>query len=392
MKIYSSFFSFLILFLIFSITACQEDSENFDSKVITGNATKKVDTYLLKPGMNEISQTFQATIPQPEETEIHITYKADPTLVEQYNRAYYNTAIALPETCYELTEPMAIIHAGSITSTDVTVHFKDLTSLDNDLIYVLPITVAESNWALLESARTNYYVFKGAALINTVANIKERRLQPSFTHASVLNGLRTITVEALIRANELNDKISTLMGIEGKFLLRFSDQGLPGNQLQIATNAGNATNPNWTIETEKWVHVAVTYNGITGQSEMFVDGESKGVGNKTVRVTVNWGVSYPREDETDNKRGFWIGYSYDTPRYLDGDISECRVWNRILTVEEIRGKDHFYYVDPTSNGLIAYWKFDDGQGRNITDYANGNNLTANNELTWKAVELPSKKQ
>lgn len=392
MKNYSSFFSFLILSLSFGLTACQEDCENFGSKVIAGNATKKVDTYLLKPGMNEMSRTFQATIPRPEETEIHITYKADPTLVEQYNSAYYNEAIALPEICYELTEPTAVIYAGSITSTDVTIRFKELTSLDNNLIYVLPITVAESNWLLLESTRTSYYVFKGAALINVVADIKERRLQPSFTDASVLNNLRTITVEALIRANELYDKISTLMGVEGKFLLRFSDQGLPGNQLQIATSAGNTTNPNWTIETGKWVHVAVTYNGVTGQAEMFVDGESKGVGNQRPRVTVNWGVSYPREEENDNKRGFWIGYSYDTPRYLDGDISECRVWNRILTPEEIREKDHFYYVDPASDGLVAYWKFDDGQGGNITDHANGNNLIANNELTWKAVELPNKKK
>lgn len=209
MKNYSSFFTFLILSLSFGLTACQEDSENFGSKVIAGNATKKVDTYLLKPGMNEMSRTFQATIPRPEETEIHITYKADPTLVEQYNSAYYNEAIALPEICYELTEPTAVIYAGSITSTDVTIRFKELTSLDNNLIYVLPITVAESNWSLLESTRTSYYVFKGAALINVVADIKERRLQPSFTDASVLNNLRTITVEALIRANELYDKIST---------------------------------------------------------------------------------------------------------------------------------------------------------------------------------------
>lgn len=64
-------------------------------------------------------------------------------------------------------------------------------------------------------------------------------------------GLKTITVEALVRADELNNKISTLMGIEGKFLLRFSDQGLPGNQLQLATTSTNATNPNWTIETGK---------------------------------------------------------------------------------------------------------------------------------------------
>ncbi|GLL55309.1 hypothetical protein KUBF_29710 [Bacteroides finegoldii] len=56
------------------------------------------------------------------------------------------------------------------------------------------------------------------------------------------------------------------------------------------------------------------------------------------------------------------------------------------------GKNHFYYVDPKSEGLVAYWKFDEGQGVSITDYANENNLTANKDLTWKPLELPEKNQ
>ncbi|GLL55308.1 hypothetical protein KUBF_29700 [Bacteroides finegoldii] len=48
--------------------------------------------------------------------------------------------------------------------------------------------------------------------------------------------------------------------------------------------------------------------------------------------------SYPVEDETELKRGFWIGYSYEAARYLDGDICECRIWNRVLTAEEIQAR------------------------------------------------------
>ena len=289
MKKYNSIFSLFVLLLAVNVVSCQDDAESFDSKVITGDVTKKVATHLLKPGVDEMLQTFQATIPQPVESDIHIVYKAEPSLVTTYNEIYYDAAVALPEDYYEVKESNVIINKGSVVSTDVVLHFKDLTALNSNLVYVLPVTVAESDWELLESARTVYYVFKGAALINTVANIKERRLKPNYLHAGVLNGLRTITVEALVRADELNNKISTLMGIEGKFLLRFSDQGLPGNQLQLATTSTSATNPNWTIETGKWVHIAFTYDGNTGQSEMFVDGVSRGYGNKTIRTTVNWG-------------------------------------------------------------------------------------------------------
>lgn len=298
MKKYNSIFSLFVLLLAVNVVSCQDDAERFDSKVITGDVSKKVATHLLKPGVDEMLQTFQATIPQPVESDIHIVYKAEPSLVQHIMRFIMSSCCAAGGY-YEVKESNVIINKGSVVSTDVVLHFKDLTALNSNLVYVLPVTVAESDWELLESARTVYYVFKGAALINTVANIKERRLKPNFLHAGVLIGLKTITVEALVRADELNNKISTLMGIEGKFLLRFSDQGLPGNQLQLATTSTNATNPNWTIETGKWVHIAFTYDGNTGQSEMFVDGVSRGYGNKTIRTTVKFGgYSYPVEEET----------------------------------------------------------------------------------------------
>lgn len=88
---------------------------------------------------------------------------------------------------------------------------------------------------------------------------------------------------------------------------------------------------------------------------------------------------------------FWIGYSYEDGRFLDGDICECRVWNRILTQEEIQAKNHFYTVSPEAEGLVAYWKFDEGAGIVVKDHTNnGNNIASSKPLTWKAIELPAK--
>ena len=164
MKKYNSIFSLFVLLLAVNVVSCQDDAESFDSKVITGDVSKKVATHLLKPGVDEMLQTFQATIPQPVESDIHIVYKAEPSLVTTYNEIYYDAAVALPEDYYEVKESNVIINKGSVVSTDVVLHFKDLTALNSNLVYVLPVTVAESDWELLESARTVYYVFKGAAL------------------------------------------------------------------------------------------------------------------------------------------------------------------------------------------------------------------------------------
>ena len=101
---------------------------------------------------------------------------------------------------------------------------------------------------------------------------------------------------------------------------------------------------------------------------------------------MNWGQTM-----TDEGNGFWIGHSYNRDRWLEGNISEVRIWNKVLTSAEINAKDHFYQVEPDTDGLVSYWKFDEGAGTAIHDYSgNENNATAVESLTWTAVELPAK--
>ena len=51
----------------------------------------------------------------------------------------------------------------------------------------------------------------------------------------------------------------------------------------------------------------------------------------------------------------------------------------------------FVYIILSTEGLVAYWKFNEGTGKQVKDYtANGNNITAENDLTWTKVSLPEK--
>ena len=64
--------------------------------------------------------------------------------------------------------------------------------------------------------------------------------------------------------------------------------------------------------------------------------------------------------------------------------------SNILSEEEINAQDHAYDVDPNSQGLVAYWKLNDGIDE-IKDYSvNGNNATPSSKLTWVDVSLPAK--
>ena len=57
---------------------------------------------------------------------------------------------------------------------------------------------------------------------------------------------------------------------------------------------------------------------------------------------------------------------------------------------EINAENHFYKVSPDSEGLVAYWKFNDEKGASVMDHVNGNNLKADHEFLWVSLELPEK--
>ena len=106
-------------------------------------------------------------------------------------------------------------------------------------------------------------------------------------------------------------------------------------------------------------------------------------GNPVLIDKINFAV--PHSDESDGKpRCFWIGYSYDDKRSFDGMMGEIRVWNKVLTAEEINAKDHFYKIDPASEGLVSYWKFND----NNTKDRSSRTIRAT-ASTWKRRTMPT---
>ena len=107
-----------------------------------------------------------------------------------------------------------------------------------------------------------------------------------------------------------------------------------------------------TFDTGKWYHVAAVYDGAS--LNIYVNGALEVTKAADKRKAVNL---YDGGD-------FNIGYSYNG-RYLNGAISEARVWTRALTQAEIEG--NICYVAPDSEGLLAYWRFNEGTGNTSAD-------------------------
>lgn len=170
------------------LTSCN-DMENFDNNVFVDN-TSKVNSIFLKGSNDSEQRTFKVSIAKQESQDVTIHIAADPSLVNTYNEGYYDEAIALPENCYKIPKTDITIPAGSVQSSEITVVFENLLSLNREQKYVLPVTVDNSNIGILQSARTMYYVFKGAALINTVANMTKNCVYFKWKNPEPLNNLR----------------------------------------------------------------------------------------------------------------------------------------------------------------------------------------------------------
>ncbi len=214
------------------------------------------------------------------------------------------------------------------------------------------------------------------ALISWAVRMNGNRLFPKWEN-SKLGTCYNFTLECLIKPESFKStgSIMTIMGIEGQFLLRFGDTGNSPNRIQIATQAGN-----WNIPEElpvnRWTHVAITFGD--GTATAYFNGQN--MGSKVFEKQAYWGTTTKLQFvdlsptwsyEPSGNRCFWIGYSYDSNRDFQGLMTEFRIWKKTLTEEEINAENHFYTVDPASEGLACYWKVTSGEGDTIANAASG---------------------
>ena len=381
---YYNYLSLVTLFLVMGCNSENVDEEHhYDNKLYITSATI-TDDLLIKADVKEATRSLSYRLASPANQDISITFDAAPALTASYNMNYDDHAEVLPVNYYEIPNKTVTIEKGAVNSNDVVINFKGTHELNREKRFVLPVTIVNADIPVLESKKTVYFVFKGAALINVVANIDENYFPVYWKDYSKVNSLRVITVEALVRSSDWTDgrdnALSTIFGVEGEFLVRIGDGDRPRDQYQCVAPGGNFPGANVVdgLPVDEFVHIATVYNADTGERSYYKNGEKVYSDSSATRAI-------------DLSSSCYIGYSWEPGRWLPGEISEVRVWNVARTAEEIASNP--YMVDPHSEGLIAYWKFNEGTGSKIIDHTgNGNDLTGNTTPTWINVELPELKK
>ena len=399
-----------------ALVGCSKQDGSFENKMfIKADSYRSEVRVATDEGVKTLKRNLSVAIAQPLENDIDVKVVKSPELLETYRKAWYEpTAELLPDENCNLEGLSTVLRGGDVASKDIELTFSGLDKLDYSKVYVLPVTIVSDGVAVLERAKTMYYVVKEASLVNYVADLKSNRSWPVWDNWDQVKNLETFTMETLINCHAFNNesKILTVMGVEDHFLVRIGDVTIPANQIQIAcaykdveggsTLRADLTDPSLQLKVDRWYHLAVTFN--KGYIQVYLDGRLRAEKDLTnIGTVVRDGVqipiefkavdfSAPHSDESDGKpRCFWIGYSYDSKRCLDGMIAEARLWNKVLSAEEINAPNHFYKLYPSdiNASLLAYWKFDDAAGKAVKDYSiYANNLSSDHDILWRPVSLP----
>lgn len=363
------------LFLIFG--GCQKSAEFRDVILITGTETQPTTKFSID-GPSSMGITVTATDRVSQDTKI--TMQVQPDLLDAYNKANKRSYQLPPEGSYELKNGEVTIKAESYVSTQAELSITSIDNFKEGITYCIPVSIVQTNGAMkvLEESRTNFIV------INQIITSKAVDLEgstyftvPTFLKSTDVAAFSALTMECKVFVNSFqtaNPYISSVMGIEENFLLRFGDVSCDNNQLQLASGTvGGKQYPMTTaahFSTGQWYHIAVVYDGQT--LTLYINGK------KETYATTSGGIINFNDDYMD---GFHIGFS-ERGRLLDGYISEARVWNKALTPSQLQ--EGVCYVNPTSDGLVAYWRFNgesqDGKVLDLTGH--GHDAVASGDINW----------
>lgn len=388
----------LFLFvLLLCMMGCDNGPSFGDAVYMTGTLTSSTVRFQVD-GQSSIGLTVTSTAKA--DTDVKISLKPSPEQLEAFNASTGRNSQLPPEGSYTIEGSEVMIDAGKYQSTQIKVN-ADSEKLQEGVSYCLPITIASvegGDLKVLETSRTAYVMLTKVITIKA-ANLARNNCFdiPSFGEEnSPVKALNKMTLEMKVlpvsfpTSTQGGNAISSLCGCEENFLFRFGDgAGNPTNKLQLAKGSiGSASHPDkkdhyesWSekeFETGHWLHFAAVYDGqylyvyLDGERIHFVETRNGG--------TINLSMAYDGHTWNDT---FAIGRSVGYQRFFNGYISECRVWNVARTTAEL--EDGICYVDPTTEGLVAYWRFngevqEDGTVLDMTGH--GHNARPYRDIQW----------
>lgn len=358
------------------VSACKKYVDFKDVILMTGTENDPLVKFTVENAPSSFS--VSATSTTKVESDITVNFAIDSSLVTKYNKEVNANYFFPPEGSYELSTASGKIKAGTHISEPVTVRILSTANLVDGKPYIIPVTIKSTTGSLdvLETSRTIY--LKVARVVDFKSiDISSPNFYATYPFTESFNNVSQYTFEIKCYINEWhtgNPPISRLCNwgpLDESLpnLLRFGEAGGKVNQLQWVSSEGSVFSTT-EFATKTWYTISCVYDGssyklyINGK----LDGSFEGAGRIYQFAMLELGMSYS---------------GYQTSQRFLGRTAEVRFWNRPLSMTEIQ--EGLCGVDAAANGLVAYWKMNEGSGNTFFDRTgHGRDLTWPKAVVWNA--------
>ncbi len=367
-----------ILLMALSLAACNSEGDKFDygkaGLLITGTEQVPVQRFTV----DELPSTYAVTVKATRRTasDVIVRLAIDTALVRTYNAQHGTAFYAVPLSSVKLENNEVTIRQGEALSTTAQVKVVSTDDFIEGATYVIPVTIQQvigDGGEVIESSRTLLLQISRIISFYSLENNQNASSNYIFPDEKMVN-LSNYTIEFKVfsyRFGKVGD-IKRVLAIEGKNeeeanMFRFGENGSAGGDILQWVLPGGRCFSSTHFKTNRWYLVSCTYDGAT--FKMYVDGvedaQASGSGKVTPFQRFELGMSWG---------------NYRNSQFYQGRLCEVRVWDRALTASEIAMG--FAGVNAHSDGLVAYWKMNEGEGHIFHD-ATGHGYDMDWTDTWR---------
>lgn len=298
----------------------------------------------------------------------------DTAVVNEYNRLYETPYASLPQESFSLSSEETTIEAGASVSTPITLtvppYSEALKASGKKYAIGFRLENTSGNASVLPSGSKIVYILDQVVIQPVVVLDQSHYVSQNLVKNYPLTEW---TVEMNINKHVLYTEVGrgnnqAIFGAgPDEIYIRFGDAPIEGNRLQIKTQ-GTQMNSLALFNEHTWYHLAFVCTGT--KLYLYVNGQldnSMDLPGKTTNVnSIN--ICSPST--------YWLGNAM---------YSEVRFWQRARSQAEIA--NNMYACDPTTPGLITYYKMNEGEGYSFRDASgNGNNAETNGQAVPEWIQ------
>ena len=363
------------------LAACTQKADHFDYgqeiALITGTDASPISKDQILADEIPISYNFSVSLTgvAQEDVQVHIAY--DSLAVVRYNAVNKTNYAAVPRNTFVINDEFVTIKKGTATSPMTSVTLRDNSFIQEGVNYVIPLAVAymDGGKADILDASKNLFIKIGKTMETFSLDIPGIGVYSTHSLGAGYN-LNTWTLEIKAHPYNMksrgNDQLCRFCCWNedggGQVLLRFNENGKPWKTLDIVAPSGRYVTGSTgdpatgSFEQNQWYMISIVWDG--SNMSVYVNGEKDSPSENS--VSGNQAVNLNR---------FEIGMSwggYGSSQSYTGRMAEMRIWNIARSASDIASTQ--CSVDPKSEGLVGYWKMNEGEGHVFHDSVAGNDM------------------